>query len=347
MAGRIAILKPDHLGDVVLATPAARRIVAAHAGHDVDFLCAPGAEPLVRWLLPGVRPVALPCPHLDKTGAHANASPPRLPQGYEFVWGLRADDVLNAAWLAAERAAGAFVRAGHLEHETRSQKRLVAERLGDFSRTAMFFPSSPPSFPRRFATVGLCIAAGFVNNRWDMVAWFRLGRILARSGAGLRILGGPLETRDAEMLRSLLGLPAAHVILGDGTFDDFTRRVEQAVDVVIATDSGAAHLCSRVKPILSIFGPSPHLRYAPFGRHNRLVRADVDCSPCCQFSRDTLNACVTRECLAALEPADVAEALFESAPPEPAVRRRGGLELVFGASHLGPAPGGSGQPPSR
>jgi heptosyltransferase-2 len=352
MTGRIAILKPDHLGDVILAAPAVRKIAASHPEREVDLLCGPASVPLVRWLLPEVRPVPIPCAHLDKSGAVPAGRPPVLAERYAFLFGLRRDEILNETWLRESGQDGAFVSSRHEEHETWSQKRFVEGICGAYSRSAFFFRGREPRFPRRAGTVGLCVAAGFVNNRWDSVAWFRLGRFLQANGTVVKIVGGPMERTEARLLRDLLGIAEADVLLGGADFGAFVDRVEQEVDVVVATDSGTAHLCSLVKPVLSVFGPSPHRRYAPFGRHNRLIRRDVECSPCCQFAQSTLNACLTRECLGSLEPEAVTALLEDADRAEPAEEEAPPYVRFFGASHLAAVQArqrgrGDPQPPAR
>src|SRR5262249_17062638 len=67
------------------------------------------------------------------------------------------------------------------------------------------------------------------------------------------------------------------------------------VDLVVATDSGTAHLAALVCPVVSLFGGSPWRRYAPLGPFNAVVSRNEACSPCVQFDRSRLNTCHTQE----------------------------------------------------
>src|SRR5258708_30436868 len=62
---RVAILKPDHLGDMILSAPA----VAALRRHrdDLVLLCHPQTMSLARHLFPGLRLQPILFAHLDKT----------------------------------------------------------------------------------------------------------------------------------------------------------------------------------------------------------------------------------------------------------------------------------------
>src|SRR5262249_54181804 len=94
----------------------------------------------------------------------------------------------------------------------------------------------------------------------------------------------------------------ARVLIGGSDFGCFLKELAGAVDVVIATDSGTAHLAALVRPVLSLFGGSPWRRFAPLGRWNAVLTRHLPCSPCPQFDRALLNTCMTRECLANLSP---------------------------------------------
>ena len=67
------------------------------------------------------------------------------------------------------------------------------------------------------------------------------------------------------------------------------RGLAEAVDLVIATDSGTAHLTSLVRPVISLCGGSPWTRFAPLGRYNVVLSRRYPCSPCWQFVRGCID----------------------------------------------------------
>jgi ADP-heptose:LPS heptosyltransferase len=83
------------------------------------------------------------------------------------------------------------------------------------------------------------------------------------------------------------------------------QALAESVDLIVATDSGTAHLASLVRPIVSLFGGSPWRRFAPLGRYNVILSRRYPCSPCYQFMRNAFNLCHTQECLNNLFPEQV------------------------------------------
>jgi ADP-heptose:LPS heptosyltransferase len=120
------------------------------------------------------------------------------------------------------------------------------------------------------------------------------------------------------------------VIEGRADFAAFMDAIG-GLDVVIATDSGTAHLCSLTKPVLSIFGASPWRRYAPFGRENVVITRNLACSPCVQFDMKVVNACMSRECVVALDPEFPAAIVSAAAGALPRWRN---MIVARGTSHM-------------
>jgi heptosyltransferase-2 len=162
-------------------------------------------------------------------------------------------------------------------------------------------------------TVGLCISAGFPLNAWPLSHWLELAMRLRRRRMEPVLIGGPQERTRLYVLADALDSSgnAPLVLVGDENFGRFLCQVAGTVDVVIASDSGTAHLLSLVRPVLSLFGGSPWRRFAPLGRHNAVVSRQLPCSPCPQFDRTLINTCVKRECLTNLQP-DQVEACLDT-----------------------------------
>ena len=188
--------------------------------------------------------------------------------------------------------------------------------------------------PRR---IGLSIGSGFHANGWPLLKWADLARALLDGGAAVTVLGGPAKAGLAKAIDVACGQPGA-LDIGTGT-SDFGSFVAMAagLDLVIASDGGTAHLCGLGAPILSVLGPSPYRRYAPFGSHNRLLSRTLSCSPCCQYAANLVNTCMTLECLSGSEPALLAKvALRERPSRKPSEERlQGGVALFNATSDLG------------
>jgi len=327
---RIAILKPDDLGDLVLSVPAIRQI--ARACPDATLLCSPYTRSLAAFLFPGMPLMEIRLPHLVKSGE--KPPPPDFPGGFDLLVSLRNDPYIGPWLLGRVRIPYLLPDEDRETHETVNQMRIVSQIAGRYSRSANFGLGRKFGYNPDPARVGLCVSAGFSANKWPAEFWIRLGRMLERKGREVFVLGGPREFGEIELIRAALNLSETRRIIGSADFQAFEEQVT-GLDLVIATDSGTAHLCSLSTPVLSIFGPSPYRRFAPFGAHNRVLTRDLSCSPCTQFDRHVLNLCVSRECIDTILPVAVFEAIWLP-PGSPGVEPRGygNLKLVRGVSHL-------------
>jgi heptosyltransferase-2 len=305
-----AILKPDHLGDLVLASPAIRAICRGHG--DVVLFVNSSVRSLAYYLFGDMLEVrCADFRHLSRrpTETVELSRFVRGLNGFDFVYCLRDDPVLRAM-LDNVAAPHQVVTGSYLVHETASHKHAVVKIVGAYSRTALF-SVSPIRWPVAPANVALCVAAGFPTNRWPITRWIALADGLIRNGLSIALVGGPLESDDLKMLSRLLTRVPHRIVQGGGDYREFLDALDD-VDLVVASDGGTAHICSLRKPVCSIFGSSPWRRYAPFGRDNVLLTRDEACSPCVQFTSAEVNGCLTRECMIAIPPAQVARIVLSN-----------------------------------
>lgn len=331
MAGVVTVLKPDHLGDLVLSAPAIRALQAA--GREVRLHVAPASEPLARYLFPDIIRISTvqfqhlsrkPVPPPDLAGLVEDA------QRSDILICLRSDQVIETLLKDLSLDCLALPR-NPLVHETENQRMLLTPVIGGYSRTR-HFSGGPIGIGQARRHVALCISAGFPTNRWPNLHWLGLASLLGKAGVFITLVGGPSERGDLALLSRLLqGIPH-RVIEGGRDFGRFLHALEE-VDLVVASDSGTAHICSLVKPICSIFGPSPWRRYAPFGRNNLLMTRDEVCSPCAQFSSRIVNGCASRECMTAWTPTAVARFVLDL---DPAPLVGSGIRIETGVSHRHP-----------
>lgn len=313
---RIGVLKPDHLGDFVLSAPA---IAALRARFDEMILyCHPGSVHLAKHLFPTIETVPILFPHLDKKGEIKADDPPRFDPArldLDLMVPLRSDGVIDA-WLRSSKVPHVPFPSPSLDrHIASEQSQAVSPLAGRYDPITAFRYLDDPQGrerPREIRRVGLCISAGFPLNAWPLSSWLELGERLHRRGISPCLLGGPEERSRLRILGEALGQTtgrASTVLIGGPDTGLFLRDVAESVDLVIATDSGTAHLASLVRPVLSLFGGSPWRRYAPLGPANLVVHHAVECSPCFQFDRRHANLCHSQECLVRLLPGQAESAL--------------------------------------
>jgi ADP-heptose:LPS heptosyltransferase len=314
---RVGVLKPDHLGDMVLAAPAIAAL-RRRFSH-LTLFCHPKNLPLVEHLFPGLRAMPLYLPHLDKEH-HADMSARQrvdlLRREVDLLICLRWDGQIDHLLTVPEIE---FYIPGPVQpasHVSVDQHDLVSPFTGSYDILDSYvYPGVPliDKRPTRLARVGLCISAGFRLNSWPLCHWLGLAQLLHRQGAHIVLVGGPAESGRLRVLEQSLADSLGYqppVIRGSSDFGATLRQLHELVDLVVATDSGTAHLAALVRPVVSLFGGSPWQKFAPLGRFNAVLSRRYHCSPCRQFNRVEANTCHTQECLTNLLPEQVFDCLL-------------------------------------
>ena len=331
---KIAVVKPDHLGDLVLSAPAIRAARARFA--DMSLFVSSRNLGLARLLFGNVELRALDLPHLSKN-ARSNQSELDFTD-FDLVLFLRHDQVLNPRQAEIFCKDYIFFPAREDYHQTVLDYTVVSRVVGDYDIDAEFYALSHGLLQQKATrapdAVGLCIAAGFHANSWPAAHWVELGRGLKAAGYRVAVICGPSEAILGRLIAHALEMGEKAIICGDDDFPRFLGRVGE-LDWVVASDSGTAHLCSLVVPVLSLFGGSPFRRYAPFGKWNRLLTLELSCSPCCQHMSRAINGCLSTECLVGIRPAQILDVLhlpYQEIAPS-AVDIGDHCRLYFGTSH--------------
>ena len=184
--------------------------------------------------------------------------------------------------------------------------------------------------------IGLSIGSGFHANAWPLTHWATLARLLLDRADEIVVMGGPGEREKAAFILDRVGGSSrARMAIGGPDIGAFIA-VADDMDLIVASDGGTAHLCSLVTPMLSVFGPSPFRRYAPFGRLNKLLTRELPCTPCCQYASTLVNGCLTTECMTGVGPRDVLTAMDTKQDPDAKSSSQlvtGDIQLHIGISH--------------
>jgi len=333
---KLALVKPDHLGDLILSRGAIRALLSAFPSS--HLFVAPKNMALARYLFPSaeLRPVYLP--HLNKGGETSVEAIDLV--GYDQVVMFRQDNIINFPWM--DRRANHFIMTGdtHMVHQSILDYRAARMLRGKFDIDEAYFGNNQAQLERKARrlpkTIGLSIGSGFHANSWPVRKWTELVGLFLPKFDEVVILCGAADAPMAKAILACAGHPRNLTLeIGSSDIGSFLARV-QALDLVVATDGGTAHLCSLVAPTLSVFGPSPYKRYAPFGMHNRLITRDMDCSPCCQYAAHLVNTCLSNECMVAIDVAVVDQVVARPVQSkEPAVQFVSkSVKVIHGASHL-------------
>lgn len=304
----IAVVKPDHLGDLILTLPALKAI---HQKFGVfDLYTASGNRFVADYFLPDIPFHAMNCAHLQKDGGGISMDEcSRKLEHYPFIFFLRNDGYIYNLYLKHSTHA-LITSSDNTCHETLIQKKAIRSTVGDYSRTDLFFPQHFMMWPEQINCVGICVSAGFFTNKLPLTTWLTFSTVLReRYQVSVKFIGGPQEKDELQFIQKMLKLENKDIIFGNSDLTSFFSNLAPC-DVIVGNDSGSMHLLSTHFPVMGIFTSSPRQRYAPFGKHNRILYIDIPCSPCVQFSHNCLNGCLSRECGAQITADDIATALF-------------------------------------
>jgi heptosyltransferase-2 len=116
--------------------------------------------------------------------------------------------------------------------------------------------------------------------RWFPARYSEVGERLADLVQGrVVLLGGPSER--ALTLEILESMKAAPLDLSGKTSLEELMGILGALSIFVTNDSGPMHVAAALgTPTVAVFGPTDERETGPMGQASKVVRKEVDCSPC-------------------------------------------------------------------
>lgn len=123
-------------------------------------------------------------------------------------------------------------------------------------------------------------AAYGAAKRWYPERFAAVGDLLAQEYGMTSVLtGGPGEVEIGRDIESAMQSPVLNFI-GKTSVRQMMSLID-AASLMITNDSGPMHVGAAFKvPIVAVFGPTNHTTTSPFTDDYRIVRNNVECSPC-------------------------------------------------------------------
>jgi lipopolysaccharide heptosyltransferase I len=294
-APRLLIVRLSSLGDVLHSLPAAHNLRVA-TGAVMDWVVQSEYAELVR-CFEGVDRVIT-----TSRRAFVRNLPAlwRELRAVRYDWVFDLQGLLKSAMVAGmargpRRIGPSYHREGsrflyHRVAGAPDRSRHAVEQALDAVRF-MGFDVLPPRFPVRFPTATLAGAGGkrvallpvsrWESKNWPLAHFAALAHMLLEDpGVSLDLLGSAADRAVCEQLAS--GLPTERVrnLAGTLSLVELGSRL-QALDLLIANDSGPVHLAAAVGTrTLVLFGPTDPARTGPYGEGHRVLSAPAPCAPC-------------------------------------------------------------------
>jgi len=330
---KIAVVLPNHLGDVVMATPALRALRRGRPDAEIsavvraslagvlrgtpwidrlvahDIYARPGKLAQLRARLRVARELrgsdaVVVLPNSFASSLLAFASGARVRVGYA----RRGRGFLLSDPVAARRENGRFVPTAMERYYLALVRRLGAPDLG--TQVELFLePDAERECDARFRAAGLgarplvCLApgAGFGPSKlWPLEYAAEVARALRADGADVALVHGPGESALADEITRRAGGGIA-LLGGDGMSLSLLKSVLARAQLLICNDAGARHIAAAFElRTLVLMGPTA-VGYTNLNlKRTRLMREPVECSPC------QLKVCpIDHRCMTRLVPARV------------------------------------------
>ena len=311
---RLLVIRPDHLGDALLSTPAIGLLKRARPDLQIHALCGPwSAELLARY--PAIDEVqTLPFPAFDRGHSAENAYLLALRWartlrriGFSCAIIMRHDDWWGAllAYLAgiprrigySQTSVAPFLTEAHKlrhEHAVQQNLQLVAAWTGtvplaDIRLGLPVTDADRADIEGRLADLDLsgrrlvCIhpGSGAASKLWRSDKWAAVADALNCSlDCTILFTGTGSESDLIAEIRAQMS-QTGHSI-GGTSIGQLAALYERA-SLVLGPDSGALHVAAALeKPTIALFGPADPVEFAPWGDPARhiVLTADLACAPC-------------------------------------------------------------------
>jgi ADP-heptose:LPS heptosyltransferase len=346
---RALLVRPDHVGDVLLTSPAVSLLTASLPSAAITYLVGPWSVAAARAGPPvgAVHTLTFPgfTRQANRTVAHpylllAREASRLRRQHFDLAIVARPDHWWGALLVAS---AGIPVRVGVDTPETRPflthaltgrTDQHAAERALDLVRLALRSVGVRPAPVEPGVTfrlnvdalqradvfwrdhgleekqvVALQPAAGALLKSWPVTRWALLGDSLRARGYTVLLIGAPSDATLLETIHARMAPDASGVCLAHGQPLDVSAAMYRRTTVLVAPDSGAAHLAAAVGvPTVRLYGPASASRYGPWpaGADQHVLSSDrLSCVPCGHLEAPPCRAISVPACMLALDAAAV------------------------------------------
>jgi heptosyltransferase-2/heptosyltransferase-3 len=315
---RILLIRPDHLGDMLLTTPAIHALRRARPDAELHVLAGPWSAAVLADNDDIDVVLTIPFPGFSRS-PKANLRSP-YEQLYRSARQLRRIGYSSAVifrpdhWWGAmlARFAGIPSRIGYDlpevgpfltektpytgGHAVEQSLRLVQSFTGalDTSSVPLTFPVQETDrlYMRGYLeewrlrptdrVIVIHPGAGTAVKRWENERWAAVGDALARElDATVVLTGGDHELALAREIAAHMRTPACFVI-GDTRVGQLAALYERAA-LVLGPDSGPLHLAVATgTPTVALFGPADPTEFGPWGpaAKHRVLTSSIACRPC-------------------------------------------------------------------
>lgn len=143
--------------------------------------------------------------------------------------------------------------------------------------------------------IGIVLSSSWKSKDWPLQGYQKLlHNIVQQTDFDCLLLGSKSDRERAQKLCLDLSSERVFDLTGKTSLLQLVDGIRSTA-VCVGPDSGPGHLAAAVQvPYVSLFGPTPPERVAPYGNEQRVIRATVPCSPCSRKICPGLNTVCMR-----------------------------------------------------
>ncbi len=316
-SNRLLIIRPDHLGDMLLTTPAIQAIKRGRPELSIHVLCGPWCAELLANYEEVDRALTLPFPGFGRGGPRGGNA---WNLALQSAWKLRRIGYDSAIIMRPDHWWGALVaklagisqRIGYdqpgvapfltdsrrLEHQhvveqnLRLAEMLTGKKSGDLIRLEYPLQDEDVDYiDQRLAAWKIagdkpliCIhsGSGAASKLWTCEKWATVADAMAREYEAAIVLTGTSGEAGIVNDIAVRMKSGAGIIAGATSLGQLTALYRRSL-AVLGPDSGAMHIAAAVgAPTVTLFGPADPIEFAPWGDRGRhaVVTSDIGCRPC-------------------------------------------------------------------
>ncbi|MBF0243913.1 MAG: glycosyltransferase family 9 protein [Planctomycetes bacterium] len=311
---RILLCRLDHLGDVLLTTPAIRAVKQRYPESDLHVLVKPWSKPALLhnpyidqllcfdadWTRALSGPVVDPLlrerkklvSHLESARYDIAVDLAGDLRSIRLLAGARPGCLIGPAWKGGRAWLDIEARPDIRSHAVRQNLDVVACMDAKTNElNPQFFPSSDSRIfadrylsgipAREGARIILHPGAAHPAKRWPTDRFTELTRRLLKEGHLILALCGPGEEDTMASFMNLTGSQEGLIAMPKMDLDRVGACLER-VDAFIGNDTGTAHLAQAVGCRSAVlFGPTDPSRFGPLDlERNRVVQSKHPDAPC-------------------------------------------------------------------
>ena len=155
--------------------------------------------------------------------------------------------------------------------------------LLDFGFSSLDVETTVPGIIKKIKNpfIAVVIGTSWKSKEWFFQGYYELVKTILSSGTmQVVLLGDSSKTEYAKSLRDKVDSCRLINLVGKTSLLELAAVLKKAT-AGIGPDSGPAHLAAAVgTPFVTLFGPTPPTRVAPYKCEHLVVQSDISCVPC-------------------------------------------------------------------